>query len=57
MWGKAIERRVIILLRHNQHQVSAGTQHALRVELWSSDITKTTRWTLAQAHLFGALQF
>lgn len=52
MWGKAIGKGVvIILLRHNQRQVSAGTQHALRVELWSSDVTKTTRWTLAQAHL------
>ena len=52
MWGKAIGKGVVIILpRHNQHQVSAGTQHVLRVELLSSDVTKTTRWTLAQAHL------
>ena len=52
MWGKATGKGVVIILpRHNQHQVSAGTQHALRVELWPSDVTKTARWTLAQAHL------
>lgn len=52
MWGKAIGKGVVIILpRHNQRQVSAGTQHVLRVELLSSDVTKTTRWTLAQAHL------
>lgn len=52
MWGKATGKGVVIILpRHNQHQVSAGTQHALRVELWPSDVTKTAGWTLAQAHL------
>lgn len=54
MWGRRLEKVVIILLRHNQHQVSAGTQHALRVELWSSDITKTYQVDTC-AGPFGAL--